>query len=268
MRLKRRVLLGNKDLDKVHGRVVVTGMEPGTTRQNVTAADSGMWGQRITGRHWGILEAKVSYGIDVRTVNMPLRREIFDKVNAWAIKKGWLEFITEASGRRMYVDEVELPDPGDLWDWTANYTIIFRAYNVPFWEDTDAQTITKKKFADGKEESLKMEIGGTAPSVLDLSFKNVSGKTITNFTLKVGSRTLKLTGVKLEKDETLNFTHTQEGILQITADATRNGKNVSRSVYGLLTGNDDTNVNPGSVTIKVNATRAGDLTVSNKARWR
>lgn len=267
MKLKRRVLLHNNNLDQIAREVVITTLEPGTTRMNVTAADTGAWGQRITGRHWGVLEARVSYAIDVHTNNMQRRREVFDAVNAWAIKKGWLEFVSEAPGRRIYVDEVELPSPGDLWDWTANYTIIFRAYNVPFWQDTDAQTITKKKFANGKEDSLTMEIGGTAPSVIDLSFKNVSGKTITNFQVKVGTQTLKLTNVQLEKDETLNMTHTAAGILKITADATRSGKAVSRSVYGLLTGDDDMIVEPGKVLIKVSATRAGDLTVSNKARW-
>ena len=135
MILSKRVSLGGVQLDELHERVVVLGIDPGTPNESVqTISRMGGSGQRVTLQHWEKLDITVTYGIDVPKTNMILRRQIFDMVNAWALKKGWLR-VNWMPGKRVYIDKVTVPTSGDLWEWTNNYTISFTAYNVPFWQD-------------------------------------------------------------------------------------------------------------------------------------
>ena len=256
MILSRRASLGGVQLDEVHDSIVIKSMDPGVPNEDVQAeARMGGYGQRMTGQHWNTLEARVEFGIDVYKRDMELRREVFDAVLAWAKAKKWLVF-SNMPDRRMYVDKVILPGSGDLWNWTATYTIGFRAYGVPFWQQITPTTAVKKSVSNG---SVNIEVGGTAPSVLDVSFRNISGKTIPNFTVKAGKQRIDVKGVNLGGSETLKISHGTDGLLKITAG--------SRDVYELYSGDDDLYVEPGPVTVSVEAICAGELTVTNYGRF-
>lgn len=258
MILSRRVLFHSELLDEIDDSIVIRKTDFGVPNESVqTAERMGGWGSRVTGQHWNQLEATVAFAIDIPKTEMGRRREVFDKVVAWANQKGWLMF-SRVSDRRMYVDKVVIPSGGDMRDWTDEYTIIFRAYSVPFWESSTPTTTPAKDLTSG---SVTIDVDGTAPGVLDVSFRNISGKTITNFEVSAGGNTLTLNGVNILAGETLNITHPTEsgGLLKIYSG--------SRNVYSLRTGSDDLVVKPGKVTVTVSATRTGRLTVTNRARW-
>ena len=135
MILSKRVALGGVQLDELHERIVILAVDPGVPNETIQATPRmGGVGQRMTSQHWNQLDVSVTYGIDVPKTNMALRREIFDAVNTWALRRGWLT-TNEMPNRRMYVEKVVVPGSGDLWKWTAQFTVVFRAYNVPFWQD-------------------------------------------------------------------------------------------------------------------------------------
>lgn len=256
MILSRRVSLGGVQLDEIHEGVVIRSVDPGVPHESADAVDRfGGWGQRMAGQHWESLDASVTFAINVKKTDMALRREIFDEVVAWALRKGWLR-TNQMPDRRLYIDKVTVPGGGDMRNWLSEYTIGLRAYNVPFWETETAETVTRANITSG---TVQIEIGGTAPGVLDLEFRNISGQTISNFSVKAGNRTMKLQGVNITASETLKFSHGTDGILRITSG--------SRNVYSLLSGADDLYVEPGTATVTVEATRAGALTLSNHARW-
>lgn len=259
MILSRRVSFNGVMLDELDNSIVIRSIDPGVPKDNIQATDRmGGWGQRVTGQHWSTVEATVTFAIDIPKREMNRRREVFDLAIAWAANKtGWLEFNT-ITDRHLWVDKVVIPGGGDMWNWTNEFTFVFRAYAVPFWESITPTAATVNSVSS---YGIPIDIGGTAPGVLDVSFKNVSGAMIPNIAITAAGKTLTLNGVNLTASETLMITHPHGngGLLQIKAG--------SRNVYGLRTGADDLVVNPGSANVILSASRAGNLTVTNYARW-
>ena len=256
MILSKRVALGGQQLDELHERIVIQRIDPGVPTETVQAVSQmGGFGQRVTSQHWNQIEASVTFGIDVPKENMALRREIFDAVNTWALRRGWLT-TNEMPNRRLYVDKVVVPGSGDLWEWTAQFTVVFRAYNVPFWTDELPAQVASGTAASGR---VAIAVGGNIRSVLDVSFRNMSGMTINNFWVQAAGNRITLSNLGLGGNATLAISHGTDGLLRITAGGS--------SVYNRYTGADDLYVEPGSVAVDFAADRAGILTVQNYGRW-
>lgn len=256
MILSRRVALGGVQLDELHDAIVIRGVDTGVTH-NTTGAVSRMggFGQRMTGEHWDSLDVIVRFAIDITKRQMEERKAVFDAVIAWARRKGWLTF-NYMTNRRIWVDSVVYPSAGDAWDWTNEYTITFRAYNVPFWtEETPNQAVID--LSSGGRTWI--DVNGNVDSVLDVTFQNRSGMEIPNFTVTANGNTISLTGIALGGSETLTISHGTDGLLRIFAG--------SRSVYANYTGADDLFVQPGRLPVDFSATRAGKLTVHSYGRW-
>ena len=256
MILTRRAALGGVQLDELHERIVIRSINPGVPNESIQAtARMGGAGQRMTSQHWNQLDVSISYAIDVPRRELELRRQIFEMVNAWALRKGWLT-ISYLPNRRMYVDKVVVPGSGDLWNWTDEFTITFRAYNVPFWQD-EMPTQTQIDLAAGGSGTV--EVGGNVESPLDVTFRNRSGMTVNNFSIQAGGHNIRLTGLGLSGSGTLAISHGTDGLLRITADG--------RSVYDKYTGSDDLTVSPGQCWFSFSADRAGRLTVQSYGRY-
>ena len=256
MILSRRVALGGFQLDEIHERIVIQSVNPGTTEENVqTVSRMGGVGQRVTGAHWEKLEAMVEFGIDIPKRDLAGRREVFEAVKQWALRRGWLT-TNEMPGRRMYVDRVVLPSGGDLWNWTDSMAITFRALNVPFWQDETPGMVTENLITNG---SVSIDVGGNVTGVLDADFTNRSGQAINRLSITAGGNTLEFANLALGGSDTLSISHGTDGLLRITAGGV--------SVLNKRTGADDLYVSPGSNIVTVAAERAGALTVRNWGRW-
>lgn len=259
MILKRRVWFRNAPLDELDQSVVIRRIETGTPRETIKAVSTmGGFGQRITSQHWETLECAVSFAINKPKRDISGRRSVFDTVNAWAYGTGWLE-CTERPGRRMWADKVTCPEPGDLWDWTDEYTITFSAYGVPFWQDEEAEEETDTLEAD-TYKYISMVVGGNVRTVLDLEYTNTSGGAVSTFSAAVNGRTIGLSGFSLANGKKLILTHGTDGLLRITADGT--------SIYSKQAeGADDLYLEPGYNTVSVRAGGAGSVTVSAFGRY-
>lgn len=256
MILSKRVALGGQQLDELHERIVIRSVDPGVPHENIESVNRmGGSGQRITGAHWETLDVTVGFAIDIPKYNMAERRAVFESVTAWALRKGWLT-VNWLPNRRLYVDKVIIPNSGDLWDWTSEYTITFRAYNVPFWQDEQPTQAVSGTVSSG---TLQLAVGGNMPSPLEITFRNRSGMTIDNFTVSAGGKTQQLTNLGLGGTATLQFRHGTDGLLRITAGGA--------NVYGKMSGHDDIVVNPGNVSVSFSADRAGTFTVQSYGRW-
>lgn len=256
MILSKRVALGGVQLDELNDWIVIKSVDPGVPHETVSAVDRmGGWGQRVTGQHWQTLEVSVTYGIDIQKHDMALRRQVFDAVNAWALRKGWLT-LNWMEGRRMWVDKVVVPGSGDLWDWTADFTIVFRAYGIPFWQDELPAQAISGTAASGR---IWLQAGGNVDTVMDATFRNASGMTINNFWIQANGRRITLGSLGLGGSETLTISHSADGLLQLMIG--------SRSVYNRYTGADDLVIGPGNHAVDFGADRAGVLTASCYGRW-
>ena len=256
MILSKRVALGGVQLDELNDWIVIKSIDPGVPKEAISAVDRmGGWGQRVTMQHWQTLEVSVTYGIDIPKREMALRRQIFDQVNAWAMRKGWLT-VNWMPGKRMYVDKVVLPGSGDMWNWTSDYTITFRAYGIPFWQDELPAQGVSGTAASGR---VWVQASGNTDTVLDVSFKNMSGMIINNFWVQTGGQRITLGALRLGGNETLTISHRTDGLLQMKVGGT--------DVYSKYTGANDLIVSPGATAVDFGADRAGVLTVQAYGRW-
>ena len=251
MILSKRAALNGVQLDELFPEIVIRSVDPGVPHETVSAVSRGRgFGQRVTGQHWDTLEVSVTYAIDLPKKEMALRRQIFDAVNTWALQKGWLT-VNRLEGRRFWVDKVVVPGSGDLWNWTNDFTIIFRAYGVPFWQDEIPAQAVSSVTGNG---SVALQVSGNVKSVLDISFQNRSGMTINNFQVQAAGNRIMLTSLGLGGSAVLRISHGTDGLLRITAGGT--------NVYSKYSGADDLYVDPGPVTVSFAADRAGVLTAS------
>ena len=256
MILSKRAALGGVQLDEVDEAIVIREIDPGTPAENLTSVDRmGGAGSRVTGDHFSVLECKVTFAINIWRDFPEERRRVYDAAVAWARRKGWLT-MSQVPDRRAYVDKVLFESPGDMRDWTKEYTFTFRCHGVPFWQDeTPAQSMAGS-ITSG---SIQIEVPGTAPTVLEATFRNISGQKIANFAIGAAGNTITLTGVDLAANQVLTIDHDTGGLLRIRKGNT--------SVYSLYTGADDLYVEPGTVSVSVTASRAGELTVRAYGRY-
>ena len=256
MILNKRAALGGAQLDEVDPYIVIRGIDPGTPSENLTSVERmGGAGSRVTGDHFGVLEIKITFGIDIPKTFPEERRRVYDAAVAWARRKGWLT-VSQMPDRRAYVDKVLFENPGDMRDWTHDYTFTFRCYGVPFWQDETPAQAVAGSITNG---SVSIEVPGTAPTVLEATFRNISGQNIANVSISASGNTITLTGVNLGANQVLTIDHGTDGLLRIRKGNT--------SVYQLYTGADDLYVNPGTVNVSVTASRACELTVRAYGRY-
>lgn len=264
-----RVALNGEYLDELDPSIVVRSIDPGTPQETVSAVGRmGYAGQRVTVDRYEMIEATVAYAIDIPKTDLQERRRVFDLVNDWARQKGWLT-VSWMKGKRLYVDNVQFPSSGNLWDWTAEFTLAFRSYSVPFWRDRTAVTVTSKSAASG---TVHIEMGGNVRSVLGATFDNKSGAKINKFSITVSSAsgqisTISLTNLGLAANGQLVIDHRTDGTMRIRTGVRSGGTWVYTSVYEKYTGSDDLYAVPGTMTVKFTADRAGVLTITGAGRY-
>ena len=258
MILSRRAALNGQYLDNLYERIVITGIDFGAPAETINAVSRmGGAGQKITNAHYDTLEVTVKFAINVSQRDLFTRRQIFEDACKWALQGGWLT-VNFMPDRKLYVDKVQIQNPGELRDWTGEYSFTFKAYGVPFWQDTIPASETKTSVSSS---SFNMIIPGQYPTVAEAEFTNTSGSSVSTFSITVGSSTIALTGLSLANNKKLRIYHTDNGLLRITADGS--------SVYNKRSSasTDDLYVNPGTAAISMTAGGAGTLKVSCSGRY-
>ena len=258
MILSRRIALNGVELDEIHDAIVIRGVNTGIPHERLEAINRmGGWGQRVTRQHWESMDVTVTFAIDVPKTNLELRREIWEDVVSWALECGWLT-VNFMEGKRVCIDSVTLPSSGDMRDWTGEFALTFRAYSVPFWQDTEPTAIAARSVTTF---SRQLGVRGQFRTVAEVVFKNTSGSAMTTFSITVGSNTIALTGISLANGAELVITHGTDGLLRVTAGGT--------SVYNKITAasSDDLYVDPGTAAISMTAGKSGNVTVSAYGRY-
>ena len=254
----KRVSLAGTQLDSVDSRIVIKAVDTGVPHESLQATSRmGGWGQRMTLQHWDSLDVRVTFGIDIPKRQLAARREVFEKVVAWALSTGWLtvDYMPE---RRIYVDKAILPSSGDLWQWTEDFQITFRAYSVPFWQDVNPTSVAYRGVSSW---TATIGVPGQFRTVADVTFHNATSDTMTSFSITIGGRTLALSGISLAGGADLVISHGTDGLLRVTAGGT--------SVYDKITAAsaDDLYIDPGTAAISMTAGKSGNITVSCYGRY-
>ena len=265
MQLKRRVALNGVWLDEVDSRIAVSSVEPADGRENISAVDAAAgYGQRITGNRRSTLDMSVKFRILAHGHSedgMAARAEVLEKINAWAAAGGVLT-VNYKPDRRLNVILAQAPGEGSLWDYTKEFTIVFRAYSIPYWEqETAQQQVVGGSSASG---SKSIQIEGSVKTQCNVELLNVSGMAINNARVTVGDRVMIFSSLGLGGNEALVIDHA-DGLVRIRI---RNGGSYrSAMAKRSMDSADDFMAAPGSRSAAYNADRACRMTVSWRARY-
>jgi len=263
MQLKHRVALNGAQLDAVDDRIIIRRVETGDPKINVSTVGLPADGSRVTAMTRESIDVTVKFCIRLKKKCMADREAVLEKVNAWAAMGGKLttNFKTD---RKIMVFLAQPATAGDPWDWTKEYTLVFRACGVPYWQE-DAGTSTSKTAVSSS--SFSMTVKGSARSVLDASFKNTSGSTVNTLTLNTGEAEMSFTGLGLANNETLEIDHEDNGKRCVPRIRIKGTGGAYRSALDKRSGSNDLYVTPGSRTITLTAGGAGNLTVTSCGRF-
>jgi len=273
MQLVRRVALGGVQLDEVDERIVIRAVEPAEGKGTISTVSSAAGnGQRITGSRRDTTEIKVTFAIlehGITEEGMQARAEVLEAANAWAAAASrenggaWLT-VGYKPNRRLRVVLEQAPGEGGMRDYTKEFSVTFKAYEIPYWEEESANSTVIGGSVSSKTGSI--EIGGSAPAQLNVQLDNKSGALINTATVSVGGKSIAFTDLALAARESLFIDHTDRGLIRMRI---RNTSGSYRSVMAKRTATsaDDLVVTPGVKSISYSAQRACEMTVTWRARF-
>lgn len=267
MKLAHRVELNGEQLDDIDGRIIIKGVESGAGKMKITAQTlGGSIGQRVTSIQRETMDVTVKFSLDIDEDDMDERTELLEEINAWAREGGWLT-CTHKPGRRIRVICVQHPGEGDPYEWTTVYTITFRAYAVPYWQDDAPRRVT----ASGASFNQQIRVDGSAETVMDFQYTNASNSVCNTMTINTGLAEMRFAGLGIAKNETFEIGHDEEtGLIYIRIRGTDGvyrsvlEKRVSTTEFQSA---NDLKIKPGKPTVQITAQRTGTMVISTFGRY-
>lgn len=262
MILSRRIALNGVQLDEVDERILIQSINAGAGKENAGAVAIGRGGSRFTGRKRESTDTTVEFSIPIDMDNMAARTEVFEKVAAWAAGGGWIT-TSEKPNRRIYGELAQFPAAGDMYEWTSRYTITFRSYGVPYWEENDPVMAYTEDVQTG---GGILTVNGSAETQADVKLENKSGMEISTASITIGGKTMDFTSLGLMGDEALMIDHNHEGVLRIRIRDAGGGVRSAMSKRSRESA-DDFFLKPGTHEYHFTAQRACRVTISVRGRF-
>lgn len=261
MILSKRVSLGNSQLDELDERIVITGIDEAAGRDTISAAASAAGdGQRITNIRRDTLDVGVRFRLLIHKDDMAAREALLEKINKWASNGGWLR-VNYKPNRRILVTLAQAPGAGDMWQWTNEFTMTFRAFSVPYWEDDTETSATGATTMSG---IFDMVVPGNTKTVMSVNVRNRSGMNIDTVSVSIEGRKLSFDGLRLGGSSTLTIDYEQTQKLFVVRIRIGDTSVMAARTPG---SDDEFVVTPGSTRIRWEAQRAVQVTASCRGRY-
>lgn len=203
MRTKTSIARGGVYLHDLSSRIIVQSITESDARLTPRAQTYGCrLGQHITGPiERASIDLTVTFSIMGR-LDMIGRAELLERVAGWASMPGEIT-VDYRPMRRLEAVCVQIPGVGDAKKWTGNHTIIFRAYEKPYWEDR-LQTIAH---GSGQTAQIRAMVGGTMPTVLEAEAVNTGEAPITSVRISAEGQHIALEGIDIQPGQALTIDH-------------------------------------------------------------
>lgn len=266
MILSRRVALNGVQLDQVDNAVVIRGIDIAAGKDGISAeAVYGGAGSWVTSRHRDSLDITVRFAIRLKKGSENQRSRILENINSWAAGGGWLT-VGSKEARQICVIPASLPGDADARDWTREYAIVFRAYGVPYWQETEGFNLRNVMEDSG---SWAVIAGGNTDTVVDVSYQNGSGATVNQVDISCGGSAFHLVGLGLRNGESLEISHPDDGAHSWLEIQIKSTGGVYRSAMGARTAgsSDDLEIRPGRNTLSVAAAGRGSVQATVRGRF-
>jgi len=95
--------------------------------------------------------SKTTVSCVIRAYNTSERQRVIQSIVRWAQAGGWLK-TSDRPDQRIYVKPTRLPAAGSVMRWLDAVSIEFTAYEWPFWQEMNAQTVA---LTDGQTKTLR-----------------------------------------------------------------------------------------------------------------
>ena len=263
MQLAHRVALNGAQLDEIDNRIIISRVETGDGKMNISMVSLPGDGSRVTGMSRDSIDIIVRFRLRFKKRRMEEREELLERINAWACGGGWLT-ANYKPNRRIRVFLAQAATAGDPWEWTKDYQLIFRACGVPYWQQESPTSLMRQGVSSG---TFTFGVDGSAQSVMEVSFRNTSGSTINTFSINTGESAMAFSGLGLANGETLIIDHDDTGKKCVLRLSIANAGGVRRSIMDKRTGDDDLLMTPDSHEVVFSAGGAGRITISCCGRF-
>lgn len=263
--MKTRVMasLNGISMNDIDSSIVIQKVTEAAPNWNVNAGSRGtLIGQRVTATEKRYREVQVAFAVKI-VRELVTREEVLQKVSAWACGGGALT-LSYRPGQQLRVMCAALPAVSGIDAWAEQYTVTFRAYEKPFWEnDTESEA-----HATGNNVTMKLEMFGAAnaDSLMSIKAKNTSGSTCNTLQVTVNGETFKMASLGLANGETFVMDYDERLIQRIRI---MSSGGVYRSVLNKRTVDsaDDLKVEPTTNTVTATAGTSLAWSVYSFGRW-
>lgn len=261
MRTKISVALNGIELHSLDGGIVLQGVDEGAASWNITTGSrAGKDGQYINNFEKRYRDVVVSFAIAEKH-DLIRRADILQRVCAWAAGGGDLT-VSYRDRQRLRVVCAQLPAVKTLTKWAETYSITFRAYAVPFWQNMDAESAN---IASGTSGSATLRVKESAGGKLCCEATNTSGGTVNTLSIAANGQSIQLQNLSLANGHKVIIDYDERDIQRIR---TTNGSTYV-SVLGNRTTNSDDDIllNCGTNTVTVTSGAAMSWKVYTYGRW-
>ena len=196
-------------LSSIHDRLYVADIvqEAITLQGNAAKLAKGS-GRYLSSRSREALRVTIDFELHV--YDPAARQAICSEIAAWA--QGRILETSDRPGQELHVVCDCPPCISSAMRWTENISMVFTAYECPFWIDKNAKTTT----VNNGNESLFVPgnvPGDVAKAKVD-AVVTASGS-MTSLTITAGDTSITLSGISLSSGDTVTFSHDGNGILSI-----------------------------------------------------
>lgn len=265
MQHSHRAALNGLQLDEVDNRILTLGVNEESGRDTINASAFSTGGSRVSNQSRESLEVGIEFAIRARKREMAVREEVFEKVISWAANGGWLT-LGHKPGRHVRVILGQAPGIGDPWDWTESYTLLFRAYGVPYWQEEYPVVITRRNVSSA---TFSLGVAGSARTDCEVSFQNVSGSTVNTIAVNTGESAMRFTGLAIANGETFEMDHEDTGKGRWLRIRIKSAGGVYRSAFSCRTedSDDELYVSPGTHEVTITAGGEGHIQLKCAGRF-
>lgn len=139
--------------------------------------------------------------------DVEMRKELVQRVNEWAMAQEIVMLeINDRPGEMLFARVLEPAVVPSALKWTEEITIVFTAYEMPFWQDVEPSQVTTQ----GK---ASLYVNGIGETLCDAYIKNSGSSAVTDVTVLGGETSIRFQGISLPAGETLAITHDNRGFI-------------------------------------------------------
>lgn len=199
-------------------------------------------------------KAMVTISFAIRAYDIARRQNVCQTVCKWAKNGGTLE-INDRVGQILKCVCETLPSVTSVKKWTDTFTIVFIAYNTPYWQEKTKSMLT----LTGTTGNGLLYVPGSAPNtVVEVVATPIA--TLTSLALTVAGKTITLSGIEVASGKNIVIGYDDEMIQSIKADGT--------SIMSKRTGADDLMAECGTYnTVSFTADASCSVTFSARGLW-